>query len=37
MAAGMESDANAILEKKQIDALKRLKEANENAKELLAQ
>jgi hypothetical protein len=37
MAAGMESDANAILEKKQIDALKRLKEANENAKELLAE
>lgn len=37
MAAGMESDANAILEKKQIDALKRLKEANENAKLLLTQ
>jgi hypothetical protein len=36
LAAGMESDAYAILEKKQIDALKRLKEANENAKELIA-
>jgi tetratricopeptide (TPR) repeat protein len=32
----MESDAYAILEKKQLDALKRLKEANENAKVLLA-
>jgi len=37
MASGMESDANAILEKKQLDALKRMKEANEYAKELLAQ
>jgi hypothetical protein len=36
LAAGMESDAYAILEKKQVDALKRLKEANENAKVLLA-
>src|SRR5580704_13024525 len=36
LAAGMESDAYAILEKKQLDALKRLKEANENAKVLLA-
>jgi tetratricopeptide (TPR) repeat protein len=36
LAAGMESDAYAILEKKQLDALKRLKEANENAKTLLA-
>jgi hypothetical protein len=36
LAAGMESDAYAILEKKQVDALKRLKEANENAKTLLA-
>ncbi len=35
LAAGMESDAYAILEKKQLDALKRLKEANENAKALL--
>ena len=32
----MESDADAILEKKQLDALKRMKEANENAKTLLA-
>jgi hypothetical protein len=37
LASGMESDADAILEKKQIDALKRMKEANEYAKELLAQ
>jgi hypothetical protein len=37
LAAGMESDANAILEKKQLDGLKRMKEANEYAKELLAQ
>jgi hypothetical protein len=37
LAAGMESDADAILEKKQLDALKRMKEANEYAKELLAQ
>src|SRR5262249_9806813 len=37
MASGMESDANAILEKKQLDALKRMKEANEYAKQLLAQ
>jgi len=36
LAAGMESDANAILEKKQLDGLKRMKEANEYAKELLA-
>jgi hypothetical protein len=36
LAAGMESDADAILEKKQIDGLKRMKEANEFAKELLA-
>jgi hypothetical protein len=36
LASGMESDADAILEKKQIDALKRMKEANEYAKELLA-
>jgi hypothetical protein len=36
LAAGMESDADAILEKKQIDGLKRMKEANEYAKELLA-
>jgi hypothetical protein len=36
LAAGMESDADAILEKKQVDGLKRMKEANEYAKELLA-
>jgi len=36
LAAGMESDANSILEKKQLDALKRMKEANEHAKQLLA-
>ena len=37
LADGMESDAFAILEKKHIDALKRMKEANEYAKALLAQ
>jgi len=37
LAAGMESDAYAILEKKQLDGLKRMKEANEYAKQLLAQ
>jgi hypothetical protein len=37
LAAGMESDADSILEKKQLDALKRMKEANEYAKQLLAQ
>jgi hypothetical protein len=36
LAAGMESDADAILEKKQLDGLKRMKEANEYAKQLLA-
>jgi tetratricopeptide (TPR) repeat protein len=36
LADGMESDAYAILEKKQLDALKRMKEANEYAKQLLA-
>ena len=36
LAAGMESDADAILEKKQMDGLKRMKEANEYAKQLLA-
>jgi hypothetical protein len=35
MASGMESDADAILEKKQLDGLKRMKEANEFAKQLL--
>lgn len=37
VADGMESDALSILEKKQLDGLKRMKEANENAKKLLAQ
>jgi hypothetical protein len=37
LAAGMESDADAILEKKQLEALKRMKEANEYAKQLLVQ
>jgi hypothetical protein len=37
LAAGMESDADAILEKKQLDGLKRMKEANEYAKQLLAE
>src|SRR5690349_8882976 len=37
LAAGMESNADSILLKKQFDALKRMKEANEHAKELLAE
>ena len=37
LAAGMESDSDAILEKRQLDGLKRMKEANEYAKRLLAQ
>jgi tetratricopeptide (TPR) repeat protein len=37
LGAGMESDALSILEKKHLDALKRMKEANKYAKELLAQ
>jgi hypothetical protein len=37
LASGMESDADAILEKKHLDALKRMKEANEYAKQVLAQ
>jgi hypothetical protein len=37
LAAGMQSDAASILEKKDLEALKRLKEANEYAKKLLAQ
>lgn len=37
IAAGMESNADAILEKKQLDALKMIKEANQSAKELLVQ
>jgi tetratricopeptide (TPR) repeat protein len=36
LAAGMESDADSILEKKNLEALKRMKEANEFAKQLLA-
>ena len=37
ICAGMESNADSILEKKQMDALKLIKEANQHAKELLAQ
>jgi hypothetical protein len=37
LSSGMESDANAILEKKQLDGLKHMKEANEYAKQLLVQ
>ncbi len=37
LAAGMESNANSMLLKKPFDALKHMKEANENAKLLLAQ
>src|ERR1700688_4582444 len=37
LAAGMESDAESILQKKHMSALKRAKEANEYAKRLLAQ
>jgi len=37
MCAGMESNADSMLEKKQVDALKMIKEANQHAKELLAQ
>jgi hypothetical protein len=37
IAAGMESNADAILQKKQLDALKMIKEANQSAKELLVQ
>ena len=36
LAAGMESDALSILEKKHLDSLKRIKEANKYAKQLLA-
>src|SRR2546423_11105095 len=36
LSAGMESDAYMILKKQHFEALKRLKEANENAKQLLA-
>lgn len=37
MAAGMEADALSILEKKHLDGLKRMKEANGYAKRLLAE
>ena len=37
LAAGMESDALTILEKRHLDGLKRMKEANDYAKQLLAQ
>ena len=37
LAAGMESNADSILEKKHVDGLKRMKEANEHAKRLLAE
>lgn len=37
LAAGMESDALSILERKHLDGLKRMKEANKYAKQLLAQ
>jgi hypothetical protein len=37
LASGMESDADSILFKKQLDGLKRMKEANEFAKRLLAE
>jgi len=37
LSAGMESDADMILRKEHLEALKRLKEANEHAKQLLAE
>lgn len=37
LSAGMESDAAMILNKQHLEAMKRLKEANEHAKELLAE
>jgi hypothetical protein len=37
MAAGMESDADLMLKKQHVESLKRLKEANEYAKQLLAE
>ncbi len=37
LCAGMESDADMVLKKRNLDALKRLKEANAHAKTLLAQ
>jgi hypothetical protein len=37
LAAGMESDALSILEKKHLDGLKRMKEANKYARQLLVE
>jgi hypothetical protein len=37
LAAGMESNADMVLKKQHLESLKRLKEANEHAKQLLAQ
>ncbi len=37
LAAGMESNSDSILQKKHVESLKRMKEANEHAKLLLAQ
>jgi hypothetical protein len=37
LAAGMESDVDSILQKKHLDGLKRMKEANGYAKQLLSQ
>lgn len=37
LGAGLESNADSILEKKHVDGLKRMKEANEHAKLLLAE
>jgi hypothetical protein len=37
LAAGMESNSDSILQKKHVEGLKRMKEANEHAKLLLAQ
>lgn len=37
LAAGMESDADSILEKKHLESLKHMKEANDYAKQILAQ
>ena len=37
LAAGMESDASSILEKKHLEGLKRMKEANKYAKQLVVQ
>jgi len=37
LTAGMESDASTILEKKHLEGLKRMKEANKYGKQLLAQ